>query len=136
MLKKIRLDRTRTYELALATNYIAIMLDEFIEGRSHAKSLGCEQGNIEKWDDLILELECGAFEHIQVKRQLIDFSNSPVVRGIKKLGKEENRGNPQDRSPLDESLFALAKWSKDKTLGELSTRHFVMTWSSKFSHPS
>jgi hypothetical protein len=126
MLKKIRLDRTRTYELALATNYIAIMLDEFIEGRSHAKSLGCEQGDIEKWDDLILGLECGAFEHIQVKRQLTDFSNLPVVRGIKKSGKEENIGNPQDRSPLDESLFALAKWSKDKASGELSTRHFVI----------
>ncbi|WP_165721528.1 MULTISPECIES: ABC-three component system protein [unclassified Pseudoalteromonas] len=126
MLKKIRLDKTRIYEIALATNYIATMLDAFIEGRNHIKSLGCEQGDLEKWDDLVLELDCGVLEHIQVKRQLTPFSTLSVVRGVKKTGKDENIGNPQDRSPLDESLVALAQWSKDKSSTELNTRRFVI----------
>jgi hypothetical protein len=124
MLKKIRLDKTRVYEIALATNYIATMLDAFIEGRNHIKSLGCEQGDLEKWDDLVLELDCGVFEHIQVKRQLTAFAPLPVIRGVKSKG--DNSGDPQDRSPLDESLVVLAKWAKNKTDNELKSRRFVI----------
>ncbi len=126
MLKKIRLDRTRTYELALATKYIATMLDAFLEGRSHFKSLGCEQGDIEKWDDLVIDLGNDVFEHIQVKRQLTPFSTLPVKRGVKAKGKKENIGDPQDLSPLDESLASLAKWSKEKNSNELMFRRFVI----------
>lgn len=124
MLKKIRLDRTRTYELALATKYIAIMLDAFIDGRSHFKSLGCEQGDIDKWDDLVIDLGDDIFEHIQVKRQLTPFSSLPLERSTKASGK--NKGAPQELSPLDESLASLAKWSRGKTPKELATRRFVI----------
>jgi hypothetical protein len=125
MLKKIHLDRTHVYEIALATNYIARMLDAFIEGRSHAKSLGCEQGDIEKWDDLILEVESGVFEHIQVKRQLTNFlPNAGINKGVKLSGK--NKGTPYKLSPLDESLKSLASWSIGKAGVQLSSRHFVI----------
>lgn len=124
MLKKLRLDKTRTYEIALATKYIAEMLDSYIDGRSHSISLGCEQGDIEKWDDLIVELENGVFEHVQIKRQLTNFSNDPVERGNKKRG--VNIGDPQDRSPLDESITSLAIWSKNKSIEELNQRRFVI----------
>jgi hypothetical protein len=125
MLKKIHLDRTHVYEIAIATNYIAKMLDAFIEGRSHAESLGCEQGDIGKWDDLILEIESGVFEHIQVKRQLTNFlPNADVKKGVKLSGK--NKGTPYKLSPLDESLKSLADWSIGQARVKLSSRYFVI----------
>ena len=123
--KKIHLDRTHVYQIALATNYNARMLDAFIEGRSHAKSLGCEQGDIEKWDDLILELESGVFEHIQVKRQLTNFlPNADIKKGVKLSGK--NKGTPYKLSPLDESLKSSVNWAVGKAGVKLSSRHFVI----------
>ena len=125
MLKKIHLDRTRTYEIAVATKYIAEMLDAYLDGRKHALSLGCEQGDIKKWDDLIIEHN-DYFEHIQVKRQLTNFSSLPVIRGNKASRKTKNINTLQDRSPLDESLASLAEWSKEKNSNELNSRRFVI----------
>lgn len=112
MLKKIRLDQTRTYELVIATYEISQMLGGFLDGREHHRSLGSEQGDIQKWDDFIIEHCDGTYEYIQVKRQTTDFSEGACQRDNYVQGKRI--GQPRDLSPLDESMKSLADWSKTK----------------------
>lgn len=107
MLKKLRLKKADQYELAIATSYIADMLVGFIEGHEHYHELGCEQGGIQKWDDLVLKDSEEIYTHVQVKRQTTDFDErdvSNLYQGAPYKGKA---------SPLDETMASLAKWVED-----------------------
>jgi len=110
VLKKIRLDQTKTYELAVATQEIAIMISAFLDGREHHQSLGSEQGDILKWDDFVIEHFNGTYEYIQVKRQMTDFLEGACSRDNYIQG--TRLGQPRDLSPLDESMKSLADWTK------------------------
>lgn len=109
MLKKLRLKQTDTYERAVATREIVQMILPLIRGEVHAKSLGSEQGDIEHWDDFIVEHDDGTIEHQQVKQQTTDFSDKDVIRGVKSRG--PNKGDPDDLSVLDEAMESLGKWT-------------------------
>ncbi len=112
MLKKLNLDQTKTYEICIATFNISEMLIAYIQGRKHFLRIGSEQGDIETWDDLIIEHENGLYEHIQVKRQHTDFSNDPCIRNYVHAGKPQQR--LRDLSPIDKTLASLAQWSLTK----------------------
>jgi hypothetical protein len=105
MLAKLRLDQTKTYELAIAVNKIAHMLIAFANGRGHFFSIGTEQGGIEKWDDFVIEHLINNYEHIQVKRQNTPFSTDSHIRD--RISRGENEGELRKLSPLDESIKSL-----------------------------
>jgi hypothetical protein len=121
MLKKLRLDQTKIYEQTIATYEIAKMVVDFVKGRKHYLSIGAEQGDVDTWDDLIIEKEKNCCIHIQVKRQNTDFSTDNCIRDTYIRGPRE--GKLRDLSAIDESMKALAKWTKDPK-NDLSKKEF------------
>ena len=84
------------------------MLVDFINGQQQYTELGCEQGDIEKWDDLVLATSASVFVHYQAKRQNTPFSIGKCIRGIQERGK--NIGEMQDLSAFDEAMKSLGDW--------------------------
>jgi len=112
VLKKLQLDLTKSYEICVATEKIAEMLIAFVQGRSHALTIGCEQGDIPKWDDLIVEMSDRTLEHIQIKRNFTDFDNHACDRNSDPITRRKtNLVELRGLSPLDESIQALASWA-------------------------
>lgn len=111
MLKKLSLDQTKIYEQTIATYEIAKMLVDFVKGRKHYLSIGAEQGDVDTWDDLVIEKEKDHHIHIQIKRQTTDFSTDNCIRDRYIMNKR--KGQLRDLSPIDESIKALAEWVKD-----------------------
>ncbi|WP_378956285.1 ABC-three component system protein [Pelosinus sp. sgz500959] len=107
MLKKLGLDQTKVYEKCLALEEISIMLVSFVNGRPHHLAIGAEQGDIDKWDDLVIKTNSGRYIHVQVKRQITDFSSDPITRDRYVQGKRKDI--PRDLSPLDETLKSLGE---------------------------
>lgn len=109
MLKKLSLDQTKKYEQAIATFEIAKMVVDFIKGRKHYLSIGAEQGDIKKWDDIIIE-ELHNYIHIQVKRQRENFGSN--LDECKRNKYNQGRINEyRDLSELDNTMKSLADWS-------------------------
>ena len=111
MLKKLRLDATKTFEIALTANEISKMLVDYVNGRAHAMTIGCEQGDLLEWDDLIVEHSKGQLEHFQMKRNYTNFSAHEPDRKQSIISKGSNSQNMHDLSPLDDALAALADWT-------------------------
>ncbi|WP_299762385.1 ABC-three component system protein [uncultured Pontibacter sp.] len=116
MLKKLRLDQTKKYEQSIAVFEISKMLVAFVKGRSHYLCIGAEQGDIQKWDDLVIQDSEHSFIHIQVKRQTTDFSkkNDKCIRDC--YSQRERAGVLRDLSPFDEAIRSLALWVKENNL--------------------
>jgi hypothetical protein len=115
MLAKLRLDQTKKYEQAIAAYEISAMLCAFVEGRKHILCIGAEQGDIDGWDDFVIQDCIAEFTHLQIKRQQTDFSppGNCVRNGNIKL------------TPLDKSMNSLAKWIITcDSLVNPDTRHF------------
>ncbi len=110
MLKKLNLDSTKEYEVAVAALYCSQMLVAFLHGHEHILSIGAEQGDIPKWDDFILE-EANGLKHVQIKRQTTDFSNEPSYRN--KITKNKRKGQLKDLSPFDKVINGLGEWVKN-----------------------
>ena len=110
MLPKLSLNKSDKYQIVVATSYVAVMLESFIQGKKHFIDLGCEQGDIPTWDDLVIKKSEGVFEHVQVKRQTTPFCNSKVIRARKRGSKT---GEFQKRSKLDVPMLGLANWVKE-----------------------
>lgn len=121
MLKKLRLDQTKIYEQTIATYEISKMLVDYVQGRKHYLSIGAEQGDVETWDDLIIEKEKGILIHVQVKRQNTNFSNDNCLRD--NITKGKRNGQPKDLSTIDTSMKSLANWIKD-TNSDLNKKEF------------
>ncbi|WP_294170102.1 ABC-three component system protein [uncultured Clostridium sp.] len=123
MLKKLRLDQTKIYEKYLALEEISIMLLNFVEGRSSNLSIGAEQGDIDKWDDLVIETNSNSYIYVQAKRQSTDFSTDSIIRDAYIQGKR--KGNLRDLSPFDKTIKSLGEYvnnnihSKNKFILEL-----------------
>ena len=108
MLKKLNLDGTKVYETALACSSVIEMIDALLSGHDGDKSIGSEQGGIEKWDDFVIETNDATLVHIQAKRNNTDFSDHSPKRDTITQGK--NIGKIRPLSSLDESLKSLADW--------------------------
>lgn len=115
MLKRFRLERKGTYERLVIAERLTQMLESFIEGKTAAVEMGSEQGGISHWDDFVVKHPDGMLEHVQIKRQIVDFSTSAAVRpaGVA-------------LSVLDDALASLAAWSKPEPGKVLDTRKFVL----------
>lgn len=114
MLKKLRLDQTKIYEKYLALEEISKMLVSFVNGIPYHLAIGAEQGDIDKWDDLVIQTNAGCYIYIQAKRQTTDFSSHPIKRDT--IGQGKRKGVPRDLSPLDEALKSLGeKISKNQS---------------------
>jgi hypothetical protein len=107
MLRKQRLNLTQIYEKHLLAEEISKMLEDFVNGRPHYLSIGSEQGDIDGWDDIIIEKSNGGYIYIQAKRNHTDFSNDPIKRGVKTLGK--NKDQPMELSPFDSAMEKLGE---------------------------
>ena len=107
MLKKLALDQTKLYEKHLALEEISIMLVNFTKGYSHHLAIGAEQGNIDKWDDLVIQSCNGGYIYIQAKRQATDFSSDPIIRNTYNQG--QRQGELKDLSTLDETFKSLSE---------------------------
>jgi hypothetical protein len=112
MLQKLRLDQAKKYEQTIATYEISKMLVDFVMGRKHYLSIGAEQGDVDTWDDLIIEQEKDLLVHIQVKRQTTDFSADNCIRDTY-TNRSNREGQPKDLSEIDKSMKALSEWIKD-----------------------
>ncbi|MBA4055367.1 MAG: hypothetical protein C0490_11695, partial [Marivirga sp.] len=108
MLRKLRLDQSKKYDRAIATQEIVVMLTSFIQGRTHIKEIGSEQGNIAHWDDFVIHRDDGTFEHLQVKKQTTSFSDEKIERGL--ITKGDNKGSLKPLSELDEAISSLREW--------------------------
>jgi hypothetical protein len=123
MLAKLRLDQTKKYEQAVATYEIAVMLVDFALGRKHNMRIGSEQGDISRWDDIVIEKDKNSQVHIQVKRQTSgDFgsNNDECTRNDYLQGKRKDQ--KRDLSPLDETLKSLADWCKDINISNINPK--------------
>lgn len=103
MFRKVRLDDKSTYERLVVVLRMAAMLKGHLEGRGSIKSLGCEQGGIPHWDDIVIRHVDGDFEHIQIKNQNTPFCTKPCARPA---------SNPAT-STLDDALASLGIWYSD-----------------------
>lgn len=112
MLKKLALDQTKTYEKHLALEEISNMLVCFVQGRPHNLAIGAEQGDVEKWDDLVIQTHNDSLIHVQAKRQTTDFSNDAIERDYYVKG--PRKGFPRDLSPFDETIKSLGVATKFK----------------------
>lgn len=114
MLKKLRIDRKGTFELALATSRLAEMLVAYVEGRQHDLSIGREQGEIDEWDDIVVERPDRTFEHHQAKYKMVGDVRKNIVRGYKPLTKKRTTQELQDLSEIDKVMASLAERTKDE----------------------
>ncbi|MCR1973814.1 hypothetical protein NSA52_06660 [Clostridium sporogenes] len=114
MLKKLRLDQTKMYEKYLALEEISKMLMAFVEGCPHHLAIGAEQGDIDKWDDLVIQTNTNRYIYVQAKRQETDFSNDSIIRN-KYTSRSKRPGVFKELSPFDEAIKSLGEYiSKDK----------------------
>lgn len=111
MLKKLQLKLADAYEICVAAEKVANMVVKFALGKPHVLMIGCEQGDIPAWDDLILLHANQSLEHIQIKRNFTEFSNYACDRNTDLVSKGDNKGKLRNLSPLDDSLESLATWS-------------------------
>lgn len=111
MLKKLQLKLADAYEICVAAEKVADMVVKFALGKPHVLMIGCEQGDIPAWDDLILLHANQSLEHIQIKRNFTEFSNYACDRNTDLVSKGDNKGKLRNLSPLDDSLDSLAAWS-------------------------
>jgi len=123
MLRKLSLDQTKIYEQTIATYEIAKMLVSFIKGQSHYLSIGAEQGDVDTWDDLVIEDKVNHKIHIQIKRQNTNFSDDNCIRDT--ISQGNRKGRLRDLSPIDKSMEALAKWIIDPE-NDLTTKQFYI----------
>lgn len=121
MIKKLSLDQTKIYEQTIATYEIAKMLVSFIKGRKHYLSVGAEQGDVDTWDDLVIEDKENHHIHYQIKRQNTKFSSDKCIRDC--YGQGKRKGELRDLSPIDKSMKALADWIKDSE-NDISSKEF------------
>jgi hypothetical protein len=106
--KKLQLNKTNAYELAIGTRLICEMLADFIGGKCKYKSLSREQGDVPQWDDFILTDLAGNQTHFQIKENNLDLDDKPIIRDKIKSG--PRKGQASDLSPFDKSIEALGVW--------------------------
>ena len=133
MQKKLRLQRADRYAFLVCAQMMSTMIVAYLEGRQAAKWLGCEQGAVPDWDDIVQELSDGTLRHTQVKRQVTDFSIDRAKRDYKKSRKKKDypastAPTPElrERSAFDESIAALAQWFLPTTLTGGKVRVFTL----------
>lgn len=115
MLKKLALDQTKEYEKYLVMEEISNMLVSFVKGHPYHLAIGTEQGDVEKWDDLVIQDNNGGYIHIQAKRQTTPFSTDSIIRDTYIKG--ENKGKPRKLSALDETFQSLGKQVSTNVFG-------------------
>ena len=116
MLQKLRLNKADKYQLIIATSYISKMLVNFVQGKEHYLDIGCEQGDIPTWDDLVIQSTQGVYEHVQIKRQTtkLHFHHTSTKaeheREIKSIKwqsgnqiRDNAKGSSDDRSEIHKS---------------------------------
>lgn len=123
MLNKLRLDQTKIYEKHLALEEISNMLVFFVKGHPHHLAIGAEQGNIDKWDDFVIEKNDGSNIYIQAKRQTTPFSPDAIKRDTYGKKSKSREGQLKDLSPLDESLESLGKWINSNDVNSADSKH-------------
>ena len=123
MLRKLSLDQTKIYEQTIATYEIAKMLVSFIKGRKHYLSIGAEQGDVDTWDDLVIEDNANSYIHYQVKRQNTDFSTHNCTRDT--INHRDGTTELRELSTIDKSMKALAVWLDDAT-NNISSKEFCI----------
>lgn len=123
MLNKLRLDQTKKYEKHLALKEISKMLVFFVKGIPHHLAIGSEQGNIDKWDDFVIEKNDGGNIYIQAKRQTKDFSNDAIERDTYGKKSKSKVGQLKKLSTLDESLESLGKWINSNDVNSAYFKH-------------
>lgn len=111
MLKKLRLSQGDNYQRAVATNELAKMLIKFVKGREHYLSIGTEQGELTKWDDIVIEKTINSYIHIQVKRQTTAFGDNNDECERNNITHRDGTIEKKKLSSLDETLKDLADWS-------------------------
>jgi hypothetical protein len=134
MQKKLRLQRADRYAFLICAQMMSTMVVAYLEGRQAAKWLGCEQGAVPDWDDIVQELSDGTLRHTQVKRQATDFSDDKAKRDYKisrmKTGVPATAAMAlpvlRDRSAFDESIAALARWFLPTTVTDGKVRAFTV----------
>lgn len=134
MQKKLRLLKADRYAFLVCAQMMATMVVAYLEGRQGAKWLGCEQGAVPDWDDIVQELSDGSLRHTQVKRQVTDFSSEKAKRAIKTTtakvvnAKASPIAPPKlpDLSAFDNSILALAKWFSSATISDGKVRSFTI----------
>ncbi len=109
-LQKLRLDQTKKYELALATRSIVEMVIALLGRREHFVAVGTERGDLGEWDDIVIQKKDGVQQHIQVKRQNVDF----CTKDSQRVGDDK-----KDLSVIDKALLNLAKWVSENDRPEL-----------------
>ncbi len=87
------------------------MVVKFALGKEHIRMIGCEQGDIPRWDDLIVEQSDKTLAHIQIKRNFTKFSDDDCDRHLDPVNKGKSKERPRELSPLDESMESLADWT-------------------------
>lgn len=135
MQKKLRLLRADRYTYLVCAQMMSTMLVAFLEGRQAAKWLGCEQGAVPDWDDIVQELSDGSLRHTQVKRQVTDFCNEKAKRTMKvprrkKVATAASATTTQPTLPelsaFDKAITALGQWFSSATPADGKTRTFTV----------
>lgn len=110
MIGKLRLNLSNNYEVVIATKELCHMLVAYIEGRPHHLALGRESGDIQTWDDFVINRDNGVYQHYQVKRQETPFSEYKCNRNLDPITKTNGDVELRDLSPLDKTMKELADW--------------------------
>lgn len=126
MYKKLQLNKTHAFELAIGTKLICEMLVDFINGKCKYKSLGKEQGDVQKWDDFILMDLKGDFVHYQIKENNVAFSDHSIERD--QFTRGNRKGELHDLSEFDKTIEALILWfRKNPDPKTRKSKHFILS---------
>ncbi|KGH08122.1 hypothetical protein P608_19050 [Comamonas thiooxydans] len=107
MQKKLRLKQADAYDYCVATLYAIKAVVAYMDGMEQCQRIGNEQGDVDEWDDVVLHGAKDVTIHCQVKRQMGNFSDDEITRGVKKRG--INKGEAQELSALDSAFEKLAR---------------------------
>lgn len=111
--------------MAIGTSIISRMLIDFIQGKCKYKSLGKEQGDVDKWDDFILKDILGGLTHYQIKENNTNFCDKSITRA--RITRGDRTGQPADLSDFDKTIHALLVWYKKNPSPQVrKTKHFVL----------
>ena len=89
-----------------------------------ARYVGCELGDLEAWDDVVIEKENGDLSHFQVKRQLVAFSKDAAKRDT--ISKGPRLGQYRDPSELDKAMASLATHFDPNASARSTERRFFI----------
>ncbi|MGA9616505.1 MAG: ABC-three component system protein, partial [Serratia proteamaculans] len=104
------------FEKLVIAQLLTGMLDKYLTGRPAPLGIGAEQGDIDEWDDVVINHTPDTIEHMQVKRQTTNFCGKNPDLSKEATNKKNVDASAPTQSVLDKAFASLARWEEKGSL--------------------